>query len=409
MLAPAVWGGAAAGAGAGGVLAEDLPPDGLPATDGAPMVDAAAAPARPATAAAAVAALGGDGGGLVDDGRVLPVDAVDVEACEPGDGVLVLSLAPGVAEELVGIVVVGRCFGVASSAVHVAFAALGGEVLGAVDAPAGGAGVEVARGGALVGLGGDAELVLLLVDAEELVGVVAAGRCFGAAPSAVAVGRDDELDAVDAPAGGDEAADVADALLGAPAGLGGGAAPALSLALVVADRGGGAAPAAVVVARAAPAGDVLVAVDALAGGGDGADAADTLLDGLAGEGDGLLDGEEVCGVSCPVGRGGGALGAGAACVAVDVCAACSGDGGACVGDSTSAGREEAAGPGLTIGRRVVRRCTSFRSQSSAAANFSTVSSFGSGSGCWNMYVMCCRLQPDRAARSTFDIFFASRH
>lgn len=425
MPASAAWGGGAAGAAeravAGGVLAEALSPGGALVLDGAPSVDAAAAPARPATTAAAVAPFRGDGGGLAD-GRGLAVDAVDAEARGPGDAVLVLSLAPGVAEAFAGVAVAGRCFGAAPSTVPVKPAALGGEVLGAVDASAGGAaGADAGRGGGLAGLGGDAVLALSLV-AVELVGVVVAGRCFGAAPSAVVVGRAEVPDAVDAPAGGDEGVEAADMLLGAPAGLGGGAALALSLALVAAEafvavaavgRCCGAARSAVVVARAALGDDVLSDVDAPAGDDEGADAADTLLgaptDGReAGEGDASLEGEEARGVSCPAGRGGGVSGAGAACVTGSMFAACSDDGGTGVGDVASVGREEAAGPGLTIGRVTVRRCTSFSSQSSAAASFSTVSSFGSGSGCWNMYVMCCRLQPDRAARSTFDIFFASR-
>lgn len=427
MPASAAWGGGAAGAAeravAGGVLAEALSPGGALVPEGAPSVDATAAPARPATAAAAVAPLRGDGGELADDGRGLPVDAVDAEACGPGDAVLVLSLAPGVAEAFAGVAGAGRCFGAAPSAVPVEPAALGGEVVRAVVASAGGdAKADAARGGGLAGLGGDAVPALSPV-AAELVGVVVAGRCFGAAPSAVVVGRADVPDVVDAPVKGDEGVEVADMLLRARAGLGGGAALVLSLALVAtevfvgvaaAGRCCGAAPSAVVVTRAAPGGDVLDDADASAGGDGGADAADTLLGGStggreAGGGDTSLEGEEARGVSCPAGRGDRVSGAGAACVTVSMFAACSDDGRTGVGDAASAGREEAAGPRLTIGRVTVRRCTSFRSQSSAAASFSTVSSFGSGSVCWNMYVMCCRLQPDRAARSTFDIFFASRH
>ena len=61
-----------------------------------------------------------------------------------------------------------------------------------------------------------------------------------------------------------------------------------------------------------------------------------------------------------------------------------------------------------VGRVIVRRCSIFRSQSSAAASLNTVSSFGSGSACWNMYVRCVRLTSARAARSLLVIFFASR-
>ena len=234
------------------MFAEALPPGGASAPDGPPKVEAATALARPAATAAA--ALGADGGGPFDDGRPLSVGGDDGGV---GGAVLVLLLAlagpvalvgdgPGAvdvlagvgagaaavgalaglgrdvvpvlllvgaeafvgAEEFVGVVVVGRDFGVAPSAVVVACAAPGGDAAGDVDAPAGGDAV-----------GGGAALALSLV--VEFVGIVVAGRSLEAASSAVVVARaalGDVLGAGDVPAGGDEGADAADMLLGGPAG-----------------------------------------------------------------------------------------------------------------------------------------------------------------------------------------------
>ena len=377
------------------MLAEALPPGGASAPDGAPRVEAAAAPARPAaTAAAAPGAdggpfddgrplsVGGDEGGLGDVvlvlllaliGPVAPggdgLGAVDAPAggsVEPGAAAVgaLAGLGPGVlvralvAEAFVGTVAAGRLFAAAPSAVG------GADGLGALDAPAGGdEAADAAAVGARAGLGGEVVLVLVLAldDAEEFVGVVAAGRGFGVPPSAVLVAcaapGGDALDDDDAPVGGG-----ADMLLGGPAELGGDAVLVPSfvdmeefVGVVVAGRSLGAASFAAAVACAAP-GDVLG--DVLVGGDEGADAANKLLGGPADMDDGL--------VSCPEIRE-GVAGAGAACAVlgpgdggVDVGKSCSDDCGAGVGDATSAARG-AVDRGSTIGRMVARRCTSFRS------------------------------------------------
>ena len=157
-----------------------------------------------------------------------------------------------------------------------------------------------------------------------------------------------------------------------------------------------------------PEGDVLIAwaddgsgavivAEGGAGGGEVFVARVDDVDGAAG------DGAVVVGDGLAVGL--------VALVAVVVGDGAVGVGAAGVGEVVEAA--EAGVPGLVAweaaaGREIVRRCSSFRSQSSAAASLNTVSSFGSGSACWNMYVMCVRLTSARAARSLLVIFFASR-
>ncbi len=203
-------------------------------------------------------------------------------------------------------------------------------------------------------------------------------------------------------------------------------------------------------ARVLTAGEVVALCGALVGGDDaaggdvlaareeGVGGAGVVGEGGATEGDVFIAWADDGSGAVIVGEGG--AGVGEVFVArVDDVDGAAGDGAVVVGDGLAAGlvalvavvvgdgavgvgaagvgelveAAEAGVPGLVAweaaaGREIVRRCSSFRSQSSAAASLNTVSSFGSGSACWNMYVMCVRLTSARAARSLLVIFFASR-
>ena len=150
--------------------------------------------------------------------------------------------------------------------------------------------------------------------------------------------------------------------------------------------GGGATGGDVFAARVVGVGGAVVVADGLIAVGVDAEVGDGAWKGSVGEVAGAA-GVGAAVIGAPVGRG---------AVGVVVVAAEAEVSGLAVRETTA------------VGRVIVRRCSILRSQSSAAASLNTVSSFGSGSACWNMYVRCVRLTSDRAARSLLVIFFASR-